>query len=303
MQAQARFVMGWIFLASVGCGTRSTLGPADAAARADAKQDSKQDGATGADLLVLPDAIEVAPGAPDLAPNRDLASWEDTSPVLAPDLAAPDVPQDQAARDAASSADARDGIVSDVTVAGDTSARDVAADRASPDVALRDVASRDASGDAIFSSIDGPLAAFCTGDYPHMVVNGIESNPVARGRMLPLSCCDAGEIQLVTATFLYPIVVSWRAEAGPSGVLPATIDLANPPTGWTVRVIVGCESTLSTCNPVPDSYTAGLQGVLHVARGSSRYDMSVCLHVQEPADSPHPIVHTLDLYAPHVSSD
>ena len=29
--------------------------------------------------------------------------------------------------------------------------------------------------------------------------------------------------------------------------------------------------------------------------------MSLCLHVQEPADSPHPIVHTLALYAQHVT--
>jgi hypothetical protein len=296
-------LMGWIFLATVACSTRSTLVPADAA--------SKKDGTAGADGLVLPDAIEVVTGAPDLAPNRDVASLEDTPPAVSPDLAAPDhasdLPSSGDARDATSDGGARDMVVADGSardVAADLASTDaVSRDVASPDVGAPDGASPDAAGDAIFLSIDGPLAAFCTGDYPRMVVNGIESNPVARGRVLPLSCCAAGEIQVNTATFLHTIVVAWRAEAGPTSTVPATIDLANPPTGWSVRVVVGCESSMSSCNPQPDGYTTGLEGVLQVSRSGSGWDMSLCLHVQEPADSPHPIVHTLDLYVQHVTLD
>ena len=116
MQAHARFLSGWIFLATVGCGARSTMGSADAAAR--------KDGTVGADSFVLPDAFEVVSSAPDLAPDRDVANLEDTA-AAAPDLAAADVP---------------------------------------PDNRIRDAAFDGRAGDAIFSSLDGPLAAFCTGD-------------------------------------------------------------------------------------------------------------------------------------------
>jgi hypothetical protein len=32
------------------------------------------------------------------------------------------------------------------------------------------------------------------------------------------------------------------------------------------------------------------------------YDMSVCLHVEESASSPHPLVHSLDLFATHIEA-
>jgi hypothetical protein len=33
---------------------------------------------------------------------------------------------------------------------------------------------------------------------------------------------------------------------------------------------------------------------------TSGFDMSLCLSLAESPSSPHPLVHTLDLYAPHV---
>jgi hypothetical protein len=47
-------------------------------------------------------------------------------------------------------------------------------------------------------------------------------------------------------------------------------------------------------------YTTEFTGLLEVVGNYSQLDMSLCLHVQEPSDSPHSIIHTLDLYAPHV---
>jgi hypothetical protein len=46
----------------------------------------------------------------------------------------------------------------------------------------------------------------------------------------------------------------------------------------------------------------GLEGVLEAARSGSQFDMSLCLHVVEAAGSTHPMIHTLDLYAPHVQT-
>jgi len=301
--------MGWIFLAAVGCGTRSTLiHSGDASVN--------KDSASGTDRFVSTDALEVATGAPDLAMSPDVEKRDDTSPVLSPDLAAPDVTRGNAVRDATSDASTRDSLTGDVVALLDSLSRDVAVDTGAPDavpgdvnlpdypdVARAEVSSPEVASDALFASIDGPLAAFCAGDTPHMVVNGIDSHPGVSGRIIPYDCCDGGEFKVVTATFVDLIIVSWQAQVGAASGNPATIDLSNPPKGWNVRVISGCDTATASCYPPPDGYTTGLQGVLQVSRGTSGYDMSLCLHVQESADTPHPIVHTLDLYAPHIKGN
>jgi hypothetical protein len=148
----------------------------------------------------------------------------------------------------------------------------------------------------------GSLTDFCTGAFARMVVNGIESGPSVHGTELPLDCCFAAEFTVMTATFAHFIVVLWRVPVGSSTTIPATFDLANPLPGWTVRVYVDCEPGQGNCNPAPDSYETGLQGTLHVGLGDSgtAFDMTLCLSVAEPAGVPHPIVHSLQLYAPHV---
>jgi hypothetical protein len=160
-------------------------------------------------------------------------------------------------------------------------------------------------GNPVDAAPDDPLAAWCTGTFNHMVVNGIDSSPSVTGTPFPLDCCDAAEFVVVTQTVpasMVPIVVSWRAQVG-QATLPATIDVANPPPGWSVQVSVGCDPAQNSCYPLPDSYTTGLEGTLQVARTSAGgYDMSLCLSVAEPAGSPHPIVHSLELYAPHVTA-
>jgi len=130
-----------------------------------------------------------------------------------------------------------------------------------------------------------------------MVVNGIESYPAVSGRMIPYDCCEGGEIRAITETFLWSITVTWR---NTDFVLPATLDLANLPKTWGVQVLVGCPSTPAPCISPPDSYTSGLSGTLQVSGGIGSYDMSLCLSLAESPSSPHPLVHTLDLYMPHV---
>jgi hypothetical protein len=303
-----------LFLATFGCGSRAITIHRDAG--------PNRDSAVIADSLGLGDAFEGGTGVPDSLSKRDVEQRDDASSAFSLDLATPDVAADSAFRDASPEGVVPDLAPSDIIVFGDSSLRDqasdvvvpdvVSADRGSLDVVLPDVVSPDVASpdavlrevaldvadDAIFSSIDGPLAAFCSGDLPHMVVNGVESHPVVTGRMIPFSCCTAGEFVVVTQTFVYPIVVMWRNLG-----LPSTSDLASLPSSGTVQVSVGCDPIGASCYPAPDSYTSGLQGVLQLSRATSGYDMSLCLHVEEPAGSPHPIVHTLDLYAPHVQAN
>jgi hypothetical protein len=96
-------------------------------------------------------------------------------------------------------------------------------------------------------------------------------------------------------------VVSWQAQAGAFKGY-STIDLAKPPTGWAVSVLVGCTSTVGCTSPI-DSFTSGLTGSLSVMDGkSSVYDMSLCLHLEESASGSHSVVHSLDLFATHIGA-
>ncbi len=157
----------------------------------------------------------------------------------------------------------------------------------------------DAARDTTSSSVD--MSTFCTGGASKMVVNGISSTPTVTGKVVPYDCCQGAEFDVVTATFDQPIVVTWKATAGAFAGY-STIDLANPPTGWSLAVLAGCASA-SGCATPADSYTSGLGGKLSVMDGkSSLYDMSVCLHVEESTSSPHAVIHSLDLFATHVEA-
>ena len=163
----------------------------------------------------------------------------------------------------------------------------------------RDVssASSDASNEVQSPAPDGALGAFCSGATSHMVVNGIESYPAVSAAMIPYDCCEGGEMQAMTETFLWPIRVTWR---NTDFVLPATVDLANLPKTWGVQVLVGCPSLPASCTSPPDSYASGLSGTLQVSGTIGNYDMSLCLSLADSASSPHPLVHSLELYVPQV---
>ena len=137
-----------------------------------------------------------------------------------------------------------------------------------------------------------------------MVVNGVESYPGVSGGVLPLSCCQGGALQATTATFAWSITVRW---INSTFELPASLDLANVPVAWRVDVLIGCPPISEPCVSPQDSYTSGLTGTLSGLTGTLQlsgaigsYDMSLCLSLAESLSSLHPLVHTLQLYVPHV---
>lgn len=289
------------------CGSRSGLGLGhDGAAPAIADSSIADRAPDASSVLldgspVLPDALvvrDVSSAFPDVSSDAsptppDAPMFLDVSPAL------PDAPRDvsSAVPDASR----------DVSPALPDGSRD--ASPALPDAShdtppsvpdgSRDVAPAlpDASNEVQSSSPDGSLSAFCSGPTSHMVVNGIESYPVVNGGVIGYSCCAGGEIQAITETFPWSITVRWR---NTDFVLPAALDLANLPKTWSVEVLVGCPPLPALCASPPDSYFSGLTGTLQVSGKIVRYDMSLCLSLAESPSSPHPLVHTLQLYAPQV---
>ena len=148
------------------------------------------------------------------------------------------------------------------------------------------------------------LSAFCTGSSPRMVVNGVTTTPTLAGKLLPLDCCRAGKFVITTSDFGQPIAVQWRVDASASIMPPAAVDLGDLPSGWSVVLNAGCSVTSAGCLGALDNFSAGFTGSLSVAYGdgSPGMDMSLCMHFEEPANKPGTYVHTLDLYAPHVSA-
>ena len=148
--------------------------------------------------------------------------------------------------------------------------------------------------------VDGGLASYCTGTLARMVLNGTETNPAVHGKNLPLSCCFANQLEVISATVGFPLTVVWHSTADEISTTPLSLDLANLLQGWTVRVVAGCDPIMSTCSTPGEIYDSGLEGSLQVTRLASGYDTTICLHLVEPAGSSHPLIHTMDLYAPHI---
>jgi len=228
----------------------------------------------------LPDGTSALP---DVAPaSPDVPALPDIAPALS------DVPRDLPP--------ATPDTSRDVSLTAQDASRDTSF--AVPD-GSRDVSSTspDASNEVQSLAPDAGANAFCSGETNHMVVNGIESYPAVNGAVIPYDCCEGGDLQAITETFLWPITVTWR---NTNFALPATLDLANLPTTWGVQVLVGCPTLPASCISPVDSYTSGLTGTLQVSGTIGSYDMSLCLSLAESPSSPHPVVHKLDLYVPHV---
>ena len=119
----------------------------------------------------------------------------------------------------------------------------------------RDLAVPDATRDLASPAVDGALAAFCTGDTPKAVINGVESSPTVTGGILALDCCDGGMFTIATPSFNYKVYVMWEAQVG-SGGYPAVVDIAHPTKGWGVGVELSCAGGTS-CYPSPDTYNTG----------------------------------------------
>ena len=241
------------------------------------------------DLFVLPDTPANLPEVRADAPSDSIF----VPPEVGPDL----VPWE-----AARETENRDSHVgADESVSRDVLLRDLGGDGVRPDSVWLDGGSdgvSEAGQEVLPLPIDGALATFCSGDVPHMIANGTESYPAVTGSIIPYDCCDGGKFQVKTNdSVLSPIVVSWRRT---SFTYPVSVDLANLPSDWSVRVVAGCDPIMSSCSAPGDDYGTGLKGVLTLERATSGIDMSLCLHVEEPTAGSHLLLHSLDLYAPHI---
>ncbi|MBN2577198.1 MAG: hypothetical protein JXP73_21735 [Deltaproteobacteria bacterium] len=308
-----------VVLFFVGCGSKTNSNKPDVGVSHDAS--AVADSLGTSDVPAPSDSRRDSAGPPDgvadgESPREDLPSAPVEAAREAPtlrDLAADDlVHQDRPAEDGPG-----DVPAFDLVTPSDQTGRDRAPEGAVADAAVADVVDvaadvpPEAAREVPPFAVDGSLASFCSGDIARMVVNGIESRPAVRGIYYLLSCCAAGAISVATATFIEPIAVGWLDWGMAHTASPVTFDLANLPDGFTVRVVAGCDpqdmSCTLPCDPkdtgstnLGDGYDSGFTGVLAIARTPEGYDTSLCLHVEEPAGSPHPILHSLDLYAPHV---
>jgi hypothetical protein len=263
-------------VALVGCGTRSNMGGREAGTSPD----------TVAPDRGIPTPDTAADARPDLLAQPETSAdliFQDARPEIgAPDRTGPDItlPSDTAddrLPDVPGEAPPADGQP------------DLAADRAA-----------DVAPESQPPVVDGGLASYCTGNLARMVLNGTEANPAVHGKNLPLSCCFANQLEVISATVGFPLTVIWHTMADGISATPLTLDLASLPQGWTVRVVAGCDPLLSSCTTPGDVYDSGLAGSLQVTRLASGFDTTLCLHLVEPAGSSHPFIHTMDLYAPHV---
>lgn len=137
-----------------------------------------------------------------------------------------------------------------------------------------------------------------------MVVNGITTTPTVVGQQLALDCCEGGRFVVTTSDFVQPVGVEWREQVGTGAPFPATVDLGSLPARWNVRLYAGCSVTSAGCLGPLDNFSTGFAGSLSASYvdGGFGLDMSLCMHFEEPAGAPGTYLHTLDLYAPHVST-
>lgn len=145
------------------------------------------------------------------------------------------------------------------------------------------------------------LEDFCSGGAAKAVINGVASKAKVTGAIEPLSCCEGATFTVGTSSFDYKVMAGWLVQVGRE-VFPARIDLAHPSEGWRSWVHLTCSSG-EVCYPSPDSYDSGMQGWLEVSRlgeggFGSGFLMSICLRLAEAPESPHPLLHSFELFAP-----
>ncbi len=163
-------------------------------------------------------------------------------------------------------------------------------------------------GDAVDAARDvsttDSASAFCADpNSARIALNGVvAASPAASATELYLNCCESAVIRVVTARFTDAISVMWRHQVGSLPTFPVTLDLANLPAGWSVSVLDGCDPTMSSCMP-GDRYDSGLTGTLYVERtAAGQLRMSTCLDASEPASMPHPLIHSLQLWVPPITT-
>ena len=158
----------------------------------------------------------------------------------------------------------------------------------------------DSSGDAAPPALDA--SAFCSGPSPRVMINGAEVSVMsAKGKAIILNCCESAEITIATPLFQALMNVMWRTPAS-SGA--ASIDLASPPQGFSIEMDLGCDPSTTSCATASpeERYVDGFSGTLQYATGNGALSVSYCLEVAESPSQPHPVIHSMMLYAPNVAS-
>ena len=144
--------------------------------------------------------------------------------------------------------------------------------------------------------------AFCTGNSPKLVINGQDATIAqASGKAIILNCCQSAELTLATGQFQALMNIMWRAP--PAGA--ATIDLANPPNGFSIEMDLGCDPSTQSCataSPEERYFNEGFSGTIQYTTGNTAMSVSYCLQIAESASQPHTTIHTMSLYAPNIAS-
>ncbi len=142
----------------------------------------------------------------------------------------------------------------------------------------------------------------CAGDKPRLVVNGTDV-PILQtaGKSIVMNCCDSAELSVASSGFQALLNLLWRAPAGAAGT--ATLDLSNLPPSASVELDLGCDPSKGPCGAgTEDRYTSGFQGTITHSIDPSGPVVTYCVSVAETAGSPHPVLHSVQLYAPKVPS-
>jgi hypothetical protein len=151
--------------------------------------------------------------------------------------------------------------------------------------------------DATLPPLDA--GAFCTGSSPRLMINGSEVSVFnTSGKAIALNCCDSSEVLVASGAYQALLAVIWRATPTK---LPT--DLGNPPNGFQMELDLGCDPAMGSCDGhAEERYTSGFQGTLSYAQNTTGYTVNYCLSVAESASTPHPLIHSLMLYAPNVTT-
>jgi hypothetical protein len=168
----------------------------------------------------------------------------------------------------------------------------------------RDGGATDGAAPSADSAV-APTDPFCSGPTARLTVNGADDPIMAvQGKSIAMNCCYSGGLVVDSAAFQAILAIVWRVPATSPSLIPGTIDVstfASLSMGG-LELDVGCDPSTQSCTSAPDRYTSGFQGTLQIANnGSGGFDATYCISVSEPSASPHPLIHSLHLYAPHVA--
>lgn len=147
-------------------------------------------------------------------------------------------------------------------------------------------------------------SSFCTGANARMAINGDEVAILdVKGKAIAMNCCDAGKLTIATGRFQALFTVFWRFMVS-SATAMKPVDVAKLPQGSGLELDLGCDPTTTSCATASpeDRFDTGFQGTIDYTPTSTGADTSYCLTVSEPAASPHTVLHTVQIYVPHIAA-